>query len=188
MYIVIVVSPYFSQPAQNRSAGLLAGCSEPAQNRSAGLLAGCSERLSVLVNRYCVGSRQLREFFEAWAIFPPDVRGGADAAPAPRCSSVWMSRSRLFLDGLVSTRARLRFAGWCQYALDGCHPQSHAVRLYSCHPQSGFSGLGIEPHQQLVSQRDADYSGWLAGSAESSLEVDEVRLVRSEEHTSELQS
>jgi hypothetical protein len=89
----------------------------------------------------------------------------------------WMSRNRLFLDGLVSTRAHLRFTGWFQYALQGSCGQSHGVRLKSCHPLSDFSSLGIEPYQQLVRQGDADHLWRFAGGAEALLEGDEVRLV-----------
>ncbi len=53
------------------------------------------------------------------AIFPPDVgRNGEQLQAAPRRASVRMRRNRLFLGGLVSTRARLRFTGWIQYALE----------------------------------------------------------------------
>jgi len=55
----------------------------------------------------------------AWAIFPPDG-AGRDREQRKRSlpvgSSVRMSRGRLFLSGLVSTRARLRFTGCDQYA------------------------------------------------------------------------
>ena len=87
-----------------------------------------------------------------------------------------MSRSRLFLDELISTRARLRFTGWYQYALAGSRRQSDVVAL-SMEQLSDFSRLGVEPHQQFVGQGDADDFGWFAGGAETLLEGDEVRLV-----------
>jgi len=52
-------------------------------------------------------------------------------------------RGRLFLSGLVSTRARLRFTGCDQYAAS----KGDAVGSRIAKPLSDFSGFGIEPHQ-----------------------------------------
>jgi hypothetical protein len=65
------------------------------------------------------GANRMSFFRHGRSFRPMGQCWGAEAVPAPRCSSVWMSRNRLFLSGLVSTRARLRFTGWCQYALQG---------------------------------------------------------------------
>jgi hypothetical protein len=59
------------------------------------------------------GGRRFPEFSEAWRSFHPmSVSWGSRFSLRSPCSSVWMSRNRLFLGGLVSTRARLRFTGW----------------------------------------------------------------------------
>jgi hypothetical protein len=80
----------------------------------ASVLIGRPERLSVLVKRFFADEYGLREFFEAWRSFHPILVGDGERAgwPTPHGSSVRMSRGRLFLGGLVSTRARLRFTGW----------------------------------------------------------------------------
>src|SRR5690348_4223689 len=109
------------------------------------------------------------------AIFPPDVgRNGEQIQPAPHGSSVWMSRNRLFLGGLVSTRARLRFTGWGQYALEGLGRSQRGVDLQRGQLLSDLSGLGVEAHQQLVRYCDAHHFGWFAGSPETLLKSDEI--------------
>jgi hypothetical protein len=55
------------------------------------------------------------EFSEASAIYRPvraaDAAGTSQTRPCPRLLTVSMSRNRLFLGGLLSSRARLRFTG-----------------------------------------------------------------------------
>jgi hypothetical protein len=72
------------------------------------------ERLSVLSRKNLVAVGAFRSFLRHGDLSARWIRRGPGASymPTPGCSSVWMSRNRLFLGGLVSTRARLRFTGW----------------------------------------------------------------------------
>ena len=60
------------------------------------------------------------EFFKAWGICRSDVERNAGNRHLPRSrrSSASTSSNRLFLGGLVSTRACLRFTGQHQNAIN----------------------------------------------------------------------
>jgi hypothetical protein len=60
------------------------------------------------------------EFSEAWEIYRSDVAlvAGDDLPASPPAIIVTMSFNRLFLGGLLSSRARLRFTGWEYSALN----------------------------------------------------------------------
>ncbi len=93
------------------------------------------------------------------------------------CSSIRMSRIRLFLGGLVSTRARLRFTGWCQYGSCTLDLHSNSAVLKGGHRLPDLARLSIEPHQEFVGQGDTHNLGWFTGRAQSLAEGDEVGLV-----------